>query len=59
MSYEDEPYQSEFEAPVHSLVNVRFAGLNVIRTVVMDRELMEFVVPREMYLAGKSLEDEE
>ena len=52
-----EAYRSEFEAPVHSIVSIDALGLKVIRTVVMEGELMQFEVDREVYLAGKKLED--
>ncbi len=55
MSHEE--YRSEFEAPVRSIVSIDGLGLKVIRTVVMQDELMQFEVDREVYLAGKKLED--
>lgn len=59
MAYENESHQSEFESPTYSVVDMRFVGREVIRTVIMDGELMEFVVSRDIYLAGQSLKDKE
>ena len=50
-------YTSEFEAPIHSTVDVRAVGKQIVRTVVLEGEAVEFTIARETYFAGKDLED--
>ena len=52
-------YSSEFEAPIHSVIDVRTVGNQIVRTVIIDGIMQEFVVSRDVYLAGKALEDDE
>jgi hypothetical protein len=51
-----EEYRSEFEAPDYNIPQRRFEDGEVITTVIMDGELMEFRVPVGTYMAGKALE---
>ena len=50
-----EEYQSEFEAPVHTVVDVRHVGNKVIRQVLIDGGIQEFVASRTLYLEGSAL----
>ena len=50
-----EEYRSEFEAPVHTVVDVRHVGNEVIRRVLIDGEIQEFVASRTLYLEGNAL----
>jgi len=52
-----ENYESEFQAPIHSVVHREIIGQKVITRVVMDGEIVEFEALRETVAAGKELED--
>lgn len=49
---------SEFDAPVHTTVDIERIGTKLVRTVVLAGELMTFEVDRGVYVAGKMLEDQ-
>lgn len=50
---EGDDYRSEFEAPCFTTVDVRFVGRQVVRRVIMDGALQEFIVDRSTYEAGR------
>ncbi len=51
----EDDYRSDFEAPEYTVVDVKRVGDQVIRTVVMDGEVQEFVASRTLYLEGNVL----
>jgi hypothetical protein len=50
-----EEYKSEFHAPSYSVVSVETAGTMVVRTVIMDGEIMEFVASRALVIEGRNI----
>ena len=49
--------KSEFDAPIYSVLSEERIGTEIVKIVVLEDELMTFRVPRDVYAAGKALED--